>query len=72
MGDFGAILFLTIIFTAVTAAGSSQLVSVSSLVTYDVFRTYLKPSSTGRELIRFLDYYSCFWNWNGDTCFSFV
>ncbi|NND85940.1 MAG: universal stress protein, partial [Nitrosopumilus sp.] len=52
MGDFGAIILLTIIFTAVTAAGSSQLVSVSSLVTYDVFRTYLKPSSSGRELIR--------------------
>ncbi len=52
MGDFGAILLLTIIFTAVTAAGSSQLVSVSSLVTYDVFRTYLKPSSSGRELIK--------------------
>ena len=52
MGDFGAILILTIIFTAVTAAGSSQLVSVSSLMTYDVFRTYLKPSATGRELIR--------------------
>ena len=52
MGDLGAILLLTIIFTAVTAAGSSQLVSVSSLVTYDIFRTYLKPSSSGRELIR--------------------
>ena len=52
MGDIGAILILTIIFTAVTAAGSSQLVSVSSLITYDVFRTYIKPSSTGRELIR--------------------
>lgn len=52
MGDVGAILILTILFTAVTAAGSSQLVSVSSLVTYDVFRTYLKPSSSGRELIR--------------------
>lgn len=52
MGDVGAILILTIIFTAVTAAGSSQLVSVSSLITYDVFRTYLKPSATGRELIR--------------------
>lgn len=52
MGDFGAILILTILFTAVTAAGSSQLVSVSSLITYDVFRTYLKPSATGRELIR--------------------
>lgn len=52
MGDVGAILILTILFTAVTAAGSSQLVSVSSLITYDVFRTYLKPSSTGRELMR--------------------
>ncbi len=52
MGDIGAILILTILFTAVTAAGSSQLVSVSSLVTYDVFRTYLKPSSSGRELMR--------------------
>ncbi len=52
MGDLGAILILAIIFTAVTAAGSSQLVSVSSLMTYDVFRMYLKPSATGRELIR--------------------
>ncbi len=52
LGDIGAILILTILFTAVTAAGSSQLVSVSSLVTYDVFRTYLKPSATGRQLMR--------------------
>ncbi|RNJ77473.1 MAG: urea active transporter [Nitrosopumilus sp. H8] len=52
MGDLGAVLILTIVFTAVVAAGSSQLVSVSSLVTYDVFRTYLKPSASGRELMR--------------------
>ena len=52
MGDVGAVLILAVVFTAVTAAGSSQLVSVSSLMTYDVFRTYLKPSATGRELIR--------------------
>lgn len=52
MGDIGAILILTILFTAVTAAGSSQLVSVSSLVTYDVFRTYVNPSATGRQLMR--------------------
>lgn len=56
MGDLGAILILTIIFTAVTAAGSSQLVSVSSLITYDVFRTYIKPYATGRELIRISRY----------------
>ena len=52
MGDLGAILILTIVFTAVVAAGSSQLISVSSLMTYDVFRTYFKPSASGRELIR--------------------
>ena len=52
MGDLGAVLILTIVFTAVTAAGSSQLVSVSSLLTYDVYRTYLRPSATGRQLMR--------------------
>ena len=33
-------------------AGSAELVAVSSLVTYDIFRTYVKPSSSGRELMR--------------------
>ena len=52
LGDVGAILMLTVLFTAVTAAGSAQLISVSSLITYDVFRTYIKPSSTGRQLMK--------------------
>ena len=52
LGDAGAILLITMVFTAVTSAGSAELVSVSSLITYDVYRTYVKPSSTGRELLR--------------------
>ncbi len=52
LGDLGAILLLTMLFTAVTSAGSAELVSVSSLVTYDVYRRYVKPSATGRELMR--------------------
>ena len=52
LGDTGAILLLAVLFTAVTAAGSAELVSVSSLVTYDIYRTYIKPWSTGRELMR--------------------
>ena len=56
LGDVGAILMLTGLFTAVTAAGSAQLISVSSLITYDVFRTYIKPSSTGRQLMRISRY----------------
>ena len=56
LGDVGAILMLTVLFTAVTAAGSAQLISVSSLITYDVFRTYVKPSSTGRQLMKISRY----------------
>ena len=56
LGDVGAILMLTVLFTTVTAAGSAQLISVSSLVTYDVFRTYIKPSSTGRQLMKISRY----------------
>lgn len=52
LGDIGAILLLTMLFTAVTSAGSAELVSVSSLVTYDVYRTYVKPSASGRGLLR--------------------
>ncbi|MGC1135854.1 MAG: sodium/solute symporter, partial [Nitrososphaeraceae archaeon] len=52
LGDAGAILLLSVLFTAVTAAGSAELVSVSSLVTYDVYRTYVKPWATGRQLMR--------------------
>jgi SSS family transporter len=52
LGDIGAILLLTMLFTAVTSAGSAELVAVSSLITYDVYRTYAKPASTGRELMR--------------------
>jgi SSS family transporter len=52
LGDLGAILLLTMLFTAVTSAGSAELISVSSLVTYDVYRTYFNPSATGRGLMR--------------------
>ena len=50
--DLGAILLLTMLFAAVTSAGSAELISVSSLVTYDIYMTYFKPSATGRGLMR--------------------
>ncbi|HEY9386130.1 MAG TPA: sodium/solute symporter [Nitrososphaeraceae archaeon] len=52
LGETGAILLLTIVFIAVTAAGSAQLIAVSSLVTYDIYRAYVRPPSTGRQLMR--------------------
>ena len=52
MGEAGAVLVLAILFMAVTAAGSAELIAVSSLITYDVYRTYKRPNATGRQLLR--------------------
>jgi Na+/proline symporter len=47
MGRPGAILITTMLFMAVTSAGSAELVAVSSLCTYDIYRTYINPKATG-------------------------
>lgn len=52
LGEVGGILILTMLFTAVTCAGSAELVAFSSLFTFDIYRTYLKPSASGRQLMR--------------------
>ena len=48
MGRSGAILIVTMLFMAVTSAGSAELVAVSSLFTYDIYRTYINPKATGK------------------------
>jgi urea-proton symporter len=55
-GEVGGILILTMLFTAVTCAGSAELVAFSSLFTFDIYRTYLKPSASGRQLMRISKY----------------
>ena len=52
MGEVGAIMVLTMLFMAVTSAGSAELIAVSSLITYDVYRTYKNPDATGRQLLK--------------------
>lgn len=37
---------------AVTSAGSSELISVSSLCTYDIYRTYVNPDASGKSILR--------------------
>ena len=51
MGRPGAILMVTMLFMAVTSAGSAELVAVSSLFTYDIYRTYINPKATGAHPI---------------------
>ncbi|KAI8081683.1 Sodium:solute symporter family-domain-containing protein [Halteromyces radiatus] len=50
LGAFGA---LVLVFMAVTSASSAELISVSSIFTYDVYRTYIRPGASGKAVIHF-------------------
>jgi Na+/proline symporter len=52
MGPIGAVMVLVMLFMAVTSAGSAELIAVSSLITYDVYRTYKNPNATGKQLLK--------------------
>nr|ATG71187.1 ATDUR3 [Juniperus flaccida] len=52
MGKGGAVLLLTMLFMAVTSAGSSELIAVSSLCTYDIYRTYVNPKANGKQILK--------------------
>ena len=52
MGEIGAVMVLTMLFMAVTSAGSAELIAVSSLITYDIYRTYKNPGATGKQLVK--------------------
>lgn len=51
LGKGGAVGTLLIVFMAVTSATSSQLIAVSTIFTYDLYRTYFNPEASGRRLI---------------------
>ncbi|EGV60941.1 hypothetical protein CANTEDRAFT_128749 [Yamadazyma tenuis ATCC 10573] len=52
MGKGGVILILIALFQAVTSALSSETVAVTSLLTYDIYRGYVKPNADDRTLRR--------------------
>ena len=41
----GAVCVIIMIFMAVTSSGASEMLAVSSLFTFDVYRRYLKPKA---------------------------
>jgi Na+/proline symporter len=51
LGSGGAVATLLIVFMAVTSAFSAQLIAVSSILTYDIYGTYVNPSASGKRLI---------------------
>lgn len=51
LGRGGAVLILVMLFMAVTSTGAAEQIAVSSLIAYDVYRTYLNPAATGSQII---------------------
>lgn len=43
LGQAGAWICLLLVFFAVTSAASAELIAVSSIVTYDIYRAYIRP-----------------------------
>ena len=46
MGKAGVILIACVLFMAVTSGGAGEMLAVSSLFTFDVWREYIRPQVT--------------------------
>ena len=49
-GKSGAVAMLILLFLAVTSASSAQQIAVSSVFTFDVYKTYLVPNASPRHI----------------------
>jgi Na+/proline symporter len=52
LGKGGAVLMLILLFMAVTSSTSAELIAVSSLLTFDVYKTYFRPNTSSEALVR--------------------
>ncbi|SPO31376.1 probable DUR3 - Urea permease [Ustilago trichophora] len=51
-GKGGAVAVVILIFMAVTSTTSAQLIAVSSIISSDVYHTYIKPTASDKQVIR--------------------
>ncbi|KAK9803818.1 hypothetical protein WJX73_003159 [Symbiochloris irregularis] len=51
LGKFGTILIIIMILMAITSAGSAEMVSFSSLVTYDLYKPYFDKNASNKRLL---------------------
>ena len=50
-GSFGSVMMAVMLFMAITSTGSAEGIAVSSLVTYDIYKTYINPKCTGKQVL---------------------
>ncbi|KAG8830533.1 hypothetical protein FRC17_004740 [Serendipita sp. 399] len=56
LGKSGAAAMLILLFLAVTSATSAELIAVSSILTYDVYKKYINPHATEAQILRVSHY----------------
>jgi Na+/proline symporter len=73
LGRNGAVALLITLFMAVTSCASAELIAVSSILTFDVYKTYIKPHAAPHQMIRMahinvcvfgvtMAIFACIWN----------
>lgn len=51
MGKGGGIFMIIMLFMAITSTGSAECIAMSSLIAYDVYRKYINPNATGKQIL---------------------
>jgi Na+/proline symporter len=51
LGDVGGVLIIIQLTMAILSTGSAECIAVSSIMAYDVYRTYLNPQATGKQIL---------------------
>ena len=51
LGKGGAVALLIVLFMAVTSCASAELIAVSSILTFDIYKTYVKRDAQPSQLI---------------------
>ncbi|KAJ0309487.1 hypothetical protein COL516b_002732 [Colletotrichum fioriniae] len=51
IGDQGIDAFLVLVFMALTSTVSSSMIAVSSILSFDVYKTYLNPKASDKKLV---------------------
>eukprot|EP00960_Hanusia_phi_P044496 756670-Hanusia_phi.AAC.12 len=51
LGEGGAFLIAFQLFLAVTSTANSEQLAVSSLISYDIYKRYINPNATGKQII---------------------
>jgi len=60
-GDWGGILVMVQLTMAILSTGSAECIAVSSLLAYDVYRTYVNPNATGAKILLFSRIFVVVW-----------